>query len=206
MNAGTVFIVDDDPAVRDALQLLLETDGYAVVSFPSAPAMLSSVTRESAGCVIADVRMPEVSGLDLLLEMKNRNLHLPIIIITGHGDVPLAVEAMKRGAVDFLEKPFDDDALFAAVKRALSKHETVQSRHAEVRRSSERFLSLTKREREILERLVEGHSNKVIAHDLGISVRTVEAHRANVMAKMRVKNLAELVRIFLTHGTRQNLS
>lgn len=197
MNPGTVFVVDDDPAVRDALQLLLESEGYAVSSFPSAPSMLSAVGPESAGCVIADVRMPEVSGLDLILEMKNRNLRLPIIIITGHGDVPLAVEAMKRGAVDFLEKPFDDDALFAAVKRALSRDAAEQSRYSDERRMSERFMSLTKREREILERLAEGYSNKVIAHDLGISVRTVEAHRANVMAKMRVRNLAELVRMVL---------
>ncbi|MGD9545081.1 MAG: response regulator FixJ [Methylocystis sp.] len=197
MTAGKVYIVDDDPAVRDALQLLLEAEGYVVTSFPSAPAMLLSVGPESAGCIVADVRMPEVSGLDLLVELKNRNLGLPIIIITGHGDVPLAVEAMKRGAVDFLEKPFDDQALFAAVKRALSKHEAVQSRQAEERQMSERLATLTKREREILEMLVDGRSNKVIAHDLGISVRTVEAHRANVMTKMRVKNLAELVRMFL---------
>lgn len=196
MNSRTIYVVDDDSGARDALQLLLESEGYAVSSFPSAPAMLSSLGPKSAGCVIAGVRMPGLSGLDLIVEMKNRNLRLPIII-TGHGDVPLAVEAMKRGAVDFLEKPFDDEALFAAVKRALSQDAAVHSSRNEEPHAPERFKSLTKRERQILERLVEGRSNKVIAHDLDISVRTVEAHRANVMAKMGVKNLAELVRMFL---------
>ncbi|TLG73721.1 response regulator FixJ [Methylocystis sp. B8] len=197
MSSRTIYIVDDDSAVREALQLLLESEGYAVSGFPSASAMLSSLGPESAGCVIADVRMPGLSGLDLIVEMKSRNLRLPIIIITGHGDVPLAVEAMKRGAVDFLEKPFDDEALFAAVKRALLPDATAQENRTEESHAPERFMLLTKRERQILERLVEGRSNKVIAHDLDISVRTVEAHRANVMAKMRVKNLAELVRMFL---------
>lgn len=197
MTSGTVHVVDDDPAVRDALKLLLESEGYEVSGFPSALDMLSSLGPESAGCVIADVRMPQVSGLDLLIEMKTRNLRLPVIIVTGHADVPLAVEAMKRDAVDFLEKPFDDDALLAAVERALSQDAAEQSRQADERRTSERLMSLTKREREILEKLAEGQSNKIIARDLGISVRTVEAHRANVMAKMRVKNIAELVRMFL---------
>lgn len=197
MSSGTVYIVDDDQPVRDALQLRLEIEGYDVLSFASVSALLSSVGSESAGCIIADVRMPEVSGLDLLVEVKRRRLRLPIIIITGHADVPLAVEAMKRGAVDFLEKPVDEDLLFAAVVRALSLDAAVQEGHADERQISERFLSLTKRERQILEGLVAGRPNKVIAHELGISVRTVEAHRANIMTKKGVKNLAGLIRLFL---------
>lgn len=192
-----IYIVDDDPAVRDALQLLLATDGYCVKTYPSAPAFLAEATSDSAGCVVADVRMPEMSGLDMLVEMKRRNLRLPVIIITGHGDVPLAVEAMKRGAEDFIEKPFDDEALFQSVKRALSHGAVVQLRYAEERKTADKLQLLTKREREILEKLAEGRSNKVIAHELGISVRTAEVHRANVMTKMRAKNLAELVRMVI---------
>lgn len=193
-----IYIVDDDAAVRDALRLLLATEGYSVATFPSAPALLASVTSDSVGCVIADVRMPEVSGLELLAELRRRDLRLPVIIITGHGDVPLAVEAMKSGAVDFLEKPFDDEALFESVKRASSQGAVVQLRHAEERKTADKLMMLTKREREILERLAEGRSNKVIAHELGISVRTAEVHRANVMTKMRAKNLAELIRMVIT--------
>lgn len=197
MMSEMVYVVDDDPAVRDALQLLLVTEGYCVKTFASAATFLVEIGADSGGCVVADVRMPKMSGLDLLVEIKRMELRLPVIIITGHGDVPLAVEAMKRGAVDFLEKPFDDEALFQSVKRAMTHGALVQSRYAEGRKTADKLMMLTKREREILERLAEGRSNKVIAHELGISVRTAEVHRANVMTKMRAKNIAELIRMVL---------
>lgn len=197
MNSGPVYIVDDDPAIRDALQLLLATEGLSVQAFPSALAFLDVVGEASAGCVVADVRMPEMSGIDMLAELRRRNVLLPVIIITGHGDVPLAVEAMKRGAIDFLEKPFDDEALLASVRRGLSSANAGKPWSAEDQEIIDRLAHLTKREREILEKLVEGRSNKVIAHELGISVRTAEVHRANVMTKMRARNLAELIRMVL---------
>ena len=202
MKRGVVHIVDDDRAVRDAVRLLLSTEGFSAQSHVSAPAFLDAVQSGSTGCIVADVRMPEMSGLDLIDEVKARNLPLPIIIITGHGDIPLAVEAMKRGAIDFLEKPFDNETLIELVERGLSHGHIAQLRHTEEKEAAKRILTLTKREREILEKLAEGRSNKVIAHELGISVRTAEVHRANVMTKMRARNLAELVRMALA-GARE---
>jgi FixJ family two-component response regulator len=193
---ATVFVVDDDPAVRAGLQALLDAKGFAVEGFDSAESFLSAIAPDRTGCVIADVRMPGMSGLDLQREMKRRAFRQSIVIITGHGDVPLAVAALKAGAVDFLEKPFDSDAIVASVEEALRR--TAPSRIApDVDRAAlaGRVRELTVREREVMDLVVAGHPNKVVAHRLGIAVRTVEIHRARVMEKTGARNLSELVRL-----------
>jgi two-component system, LuxR family, response regulator FixJ len=201
---ATVFIVDDDPAVREGLRALLEAKGFAVECFQSAEAFLAAVDGERRGCVIADVRMPGMSGLDLQREMKRRALNLPIVIITGHGDVPLAVAALKAGAVDFLEKPFDADAILATVEEALRRvAATRPAGEIDPAAIAARVGQLTAREREVMDLVVAGHPNKVVAHRLGIAVRTVEIHRARVMEKTGVRNLSELVRLsILLESTR----
>jgi len=192
-----VHVIDDDDAVRDAVGLLLSTEGYKVHTYSSAPAFLKAIPHKCEGCVVTDVRMPEMNGIDLIARMKEERLMLPVIVLTAHADVPLAVEAMKLGAIDLLEKPFDDAALLAAVEAALEKRNAEESRSRENLVIKSRLASLTKRENEILAGLLRGLSNKVIAHDLGISIRTAEVHRANIMSKMRAGNLAELVKMAL---------
>jgi len=193
---ATIFIVDDDAAVREGLQALLAAKGFAVECFKSAEDFLAAIDPGRGGCVVADVRMPGMSGLDLQREMKRRNLTLAIIIITGHGDVPLAVAALKAGAVDFLEKPFDADAILASVDEAL-RRAAPTSAAAEIDRAAlaARVKELSAREREVMDLVVAGHPNKVVAHRLGIAVRTVEIHRARVMEKTGARNLSELVRL-----------
>ena len=193
---ATVFIVDDDPAVRDGLQALLDAKGFAVECFNSAEAFLAAIDPGRSGCVVADVRMPGMSGLDLQREVKRRALKLATVIITGHGDVPLAVAALKAGAVDFLEKPFDADAILASVEEALRRAASARP-DAEIDREALalRIKELTAREREVMDLVVAGHPNKVVAHRLGIAVRTVEIHRARVMEKTGARNLSELVRL-----------
>lgn len=192
-----VHIIDDDAAVRDAVGLLLGTEGFEVHTYPSAPAFLKAISAQKDGCVVTDVRMPEMTGIDLIARMKSDRIAMPVIVLTAHADVPLAVEAMKLGAIDLLEKPFEDDALLAAVETALERRNAEQSRSRESLAIKNRLASLTRRENEILAGLLRGLSNKVIAHDLGISIRTAEVHRANIMAKMRAGNLAELVKMAL---------
>lgn len=189
-----VFVVDDDDAVRESLRLLLESAGFSVTDFASAVSFLDGHVAETGGCVVADIRMPDMDGLELQEALVERRTSLPFIAMTGHGDVPLAVRAMKAGAVDFIEKPFEADDLIAAVERAL---EISRSRSASYSSSQAAELvgSLTNRERQVLEHLVAGHANKVIAHALDISPRTVEVHRANLMDKMKVRSLPEVVRI-----------
>jgi two-component system response regulator FixJ len=201
---ATVFIVDDDPAVREGLQALLDAKGFAVECFASAEAFLAAIGAERRGCVIADVRMPGMSGLDLQREMKRRAQDLPIIIITGHGDVPLAVAALKAGAVDFLEKPFDAVAILDTVDEALRRIEANRPAGGMDRAAiAARVGQLTAREREVMDLVVAGHPNKVVAHRLGIAVRTVEIHRARVMEKTGARNLSELVRLsILLESTR----
>lgn len=195
-NDGPVHVVDDDPAVRQSLAFLLATDGLAVRLHESAVAFLDAVADPS-GCILTDVRMPAVDGIEFLRRLKQRGTRVPVIVMTGHADVPLAVAAMKAGAVDFIEKPFDDEILLASIRSALSQAE--QDADAVARRSfvRTRMAGLTERERQVLAGLVAGKANKVIALDLGISPRTVEIYRANVMAKLEAGSLSELVRMTL---------
>jgi two-component system, LuxR family, response regulator FixJ len=204
MNASSiVHVIEDDPAVRDSLDLLLAAEGFDGRIHASGRDFLSSVTPGEKACVVTDVRMPEISGLDLISMMKQRGVLMPVIVITAHGDVPLAVEAMKQGAVDFFQKPFEDGAFLAAVRHALASGDEDARLLAERRAQNDDFASLTGRESEVLSRLLQGLSNKAIARELGISVRTVEVHRANVMTKTRAKNLAELVRMALNYQGRK---
>lgn len=191
----TVFIVDDDPAVREGLKALLTAKRLAVETFESAEAFLAQVQPGRTGCVLADVRMPGMSGLDLQRELKRRAMALPTVIITGHGDVPLAVAALKAGAVDFLEKPFDSDAILASIDEALRRGSARTEAGFNRAELAARFAELTPREREVMTLVVGGHPNKVVAHRLGIAVRTVEIHRARVMEKLGARNLSELVRM-----------
>ncbi len=192
-----VHVVDDDVAVRKSLAFLLASEGLPVRLHESASAFLDEVADAEAGCVVTDVRMPGIDGLELIRRLKERGITLPVIVITGHADVPMAVQAMKEGAIDFLEKPFGDEVFLATVREALSRYEKSSHQDAQVAQVQSRFEALSERERQVLDGLVAGKANKVIAYDLGISPRTVEIYRANVMAKMQAKSLSELVRLAL---------
>ncbi|HZB62081.1 MAG TPA: response regulator FixJ [Microvirga sp.] len=199
-NEGVVHVVDDDLAVRQSLSFLLASDGLPVRLHESALAFLDAMTDTSTGCIVTDVRMPGIDGIELLRRLKARGFSLPVIVMTGHADVPMAVEAMKEGAVDFIEKPFDDDMFLAAVRSALRLQEQHAQRDAQITEVQARLQGLSERERQVLEGLVAGKANKVIAYDLGISPRTVEIYRANVMTKMQAGSLSELVRMALVVG------
>ena len=193
----TIYVVDDDKPALNSLSLLLTAEGYAVRSHESAGTFLDGIKQNERGCVIADVRMPGMSGLDLLAVMKGRRVSMPVIFVTGHGDVHLAVEAMKRGATDFFEKPLDAGALLASVRSALMSENDICPSNAETRILQKRFATLSKREKEVLAGLLRGQHNKVIAKELGISMRTVEVHRAHLMNKMQAESLPELVKMAL---------
>jgi two-component system response regulator FixJ len=196
-----VHVIDDDEAVRESIDFLLRSAGLSVRTYDSASSFLDAAPKIAAGCIVTDVRMPGLSGIELLRRLGEMQIGLPVIVITGHGDVPLAVEAMKCGAVDFLEKPFDDDVLLASVRAALNRSEegaAVEAERADIRA---RIAALTQRERDVLEGLVAGHPNKVIAFRLEISPRTVEIYRANLMTKMKAGSLSELVRMALVAGS-----
>ena len=197
---AVVYVIDDDEAVRDSLRFLLNTAGLVAQTYESATSFLNHLPRVKAGCIVTDVRMPGLSGLDLLRRLKELHSAVPVIVITGHGDVPLAVEAMKSGAADFLEKPFNDEALLAAVNVALRDQGASAKRDADRVGVMDRLATLTARERQVLEGLVAGHPNKTIAFDHGISPRTVEIYRANVMSKMQATSLSDLVRMALIAG------
>lgn len=199
-DKAIVHVIDDDDAVRESLAFLLGTAGIDVQTYESAVAFLKVAPEVKLGCVITDVRMPELSGVDLLRRLRELKLGVPVIVITGHGDVPLAVEAMKIGAVDFLEKPFDDEVLLASVRSALSQLDRDSKRQAERGEIEGRLATLSNRERDVLEGLVAGHANKQIAYDLGISPRTIEIYRANLMTKMQAASLSDLVRMALIAG------
>ncbi|HKD30084.1 MAG TPA: response regulator FixJ [Xanthobacteraceae bacterium] len=201
MAADTiVHVIDDDEAVRQSIEFLLGTSGITARTYDSASAFLNALPTIGSGCIITDVRMPGISGIDLLRRLGEMRIKMPVIVITGHGDVPLAVEAMKIGAIDFLEKPFADDLLLASVQSALNRSQENAARDAERAEVQARLATLTNREREVLEGLVVGKPNKVIACDLAISPRTVEIYRANVMTKMEAASLSELVRMALVAG------
>jgi two-component system response regulator FixJ len=192
-----IFVVDDDDGVRHSIRALLESSGYVVEDYGSPQPFLENLGSRSEGCVIADMRMPHMSGLELHQELLDRGSQLPVIIITGYGDVALAVRAMKSGAADFIPKPVDPDELLASVKRALDRTHKTRGREAEARTAKQMLELLTPREREVFEQLVIGRSNKVAAHQLGISPRTIETHRARIMEKMGARSLSEIVRLAL---------
>jgi two-component system response regulator FixJ len=195
-----VHVIDDDDAVRHSLAFLLGTAKIEVKTYDSAMAFLAIATNVKSGCIITDVRMPEISGIDLLRRLKELKVGVPVIVVTGHGDVPLAVEAMKIGAAEFLEKPFDDEVLLNAVRSALSKQNTDSKREAERADIDSRLAALSNRERDVLQGLVSCLANKQIAFNLGISPRTVEIYRANLMTKMQASSLSDLVRMALVAG------
>ena len=190
-----VHVIDDDEAMRESLRFLLESAGFAARTYETATLFLDTATSLVGGCIVTDVRMPGMSGLDLVRQLKSRDISLPIVMITGHGDVPLAVESMKAGVADFLEKPFDDEALLRAIRSA-----TARPSDAAAEPFKALLANLSPREIDVLHGVVDGKANKVIAYELGISPRTVEVYRANVMTKTRAGGLAELVRMALLAG------
>ncbi len=195
-----IFVVDDDEAVRNSLAALLSSEGYEAQTFASAKAFLDCYVPSANCCLIADIRMPDMDGLELQEELNRRQVKLPIIMVTGHGDVPLAVRAMKAGAIDFLEKPYDEAVLLATVSRCAQVAHMAVSNTATNGEFQARLETLTERERQVLQLLATGKPNKVIAYELTISPRTVEIHRARVMEKMRASSLAELVRMVVALG------
>jgi two-component system response regulator FixJ len=196
MSNECVFVVDDDTGIRDSLRMLLEAAGLQVRCFNSAEAFLSDPALKR-GCLIVDVRMPGMSGLELQEEIIRRQIPLAVIVMTGHADIPLAVRAMKAGAVDFLEKPFDSGLLMESVRRALELGSKTRSKKDETRTAKRLLTHLSPRERTVLDKLVQGQPNKIVAYELGISPRTVEIHRAHIMIKMDASSLADLVRAVL---------
>jgi two-component system response regulator FixJ len=200
MTAPPILIVDDDNDVRDSLRALLESAGFFVRDFDSAKKVLADADLRQGACLIADIRMPDMDGLELQEELRRRGIGLPVIIVTGHGDVPLAVRAMKAGALDFIEKPFDGDQMMESIKRAIAHSSGSRSQTALAEAARDRIAGLTARERQVLEHLVVGRANKVIAYELDISPRTVEIHRAHLMEKMQAKSLSELIRLALAGG------
>jgi two-component system response regulator FixJ len=200
MAEGKVYVIDDDQAMRDSLEFLLGSAGFEVLPFESAERFIEELPALAFGCVVSDVRMPGVDGIELLKHLKAERSPLPIIVMTGHGDIPLAVEAMKLGALDFLEKPFDDDRLIVMIGSALKQGRAHAEGEALTAEISERIASLSPRERQVMEGLVAGLSNKQIARDYDISPRTIEVYRANVMTKMQASSLSELVRLAMRGG------
>ncbi len=199
---AVVHLIDDDDGVRQSLAFMLTASGYAVRVYESALLFLEALDTLQPGCIVTDVRMPGMDGLALQRELKALNVSMPVIVITGHGDVPLAVQAMKAGAVDFIEKPFNDEALLSAIRVAVDRHAQDAGRDSQIVAIKARLATLSAREMEVLDGLVRGHPNKTIAYDLQISARTVEVHRANVMTKMGAASLSELLRmVFIARPT-----
>jgi two-component system response regulator FixJ len=200
LSDAIVHVIDDDEAMRESLAFLLDTAGFAARTYESAVAFLGRSGELEPGCIVTDIRMPEMNGLELVRKLKERGVPHRVIVITGHGDVPLAVEAMKAGVVDFLEKPFNDDALLGAVRSALDASERASQQDAERKRFETMLESLSPREQDVLRGVVAGKPNKIIAYELGISPRTVEVYRANVMTKTGAGGLSDLVRMALLAG------
>ncbi len=198
---GNVYVIDDDPAMRDSLEFLLGTAEFDVSLFESAVGFLEVVPTLEFGCVVSDVRMPGIDGMDLLKRLKGSGILLPVVIMTGHGDVPLAVEAMKLGAIDFIEKPFEDDRLIGMIEIALKQPKDGVRNDTVAPDIAARIATLSPRERQVMDGLVAGLSNKVIAREFDISPRTIEVYRANVMTKMQASSLSELGRLAIRGGT-----
>jgi two-component system response regulator FixJ len=196
-NEAIVYVIDDDEGARHSLEFLLDVAGIRVRSFHSADAFLKASPPLAGACVVTDVRMPGMSGIELAEELKRRGAEVSVIVITGHADVPLAIQAMKAGVSDFIEKPFDDEAMLSAIRGAIAEQAGTEEAQAERQAVVERIASLSPREREVMDGLVAGKANKAIAFDLGISARTVEVYRANVMMKMQAKTLSELVQMVM---------
>jgi two-component system response regulator FixJ len=199
-DRGRVYVIDDDEAMRDSLSFLLDSANFKVTLFETALAFLDALPSLEFGCVVSDVRMPGLDGIELLKRMKAGHSTFPIVIMTGHGDVPLAVEAMKLGAVDFLEKPFEDERLVGMIETAIHRAEPAARSEALTQDIAARIASLSPRERQVMDGLIAGLSNKLIARDYDISPRTIEVYRANVMTKMQANSLSELVRLAMRAG------
>jgi two-component system, LuxR family, response regulator FixJ len=195
-----VHIIDDDSAVRESLAFLLGAAEIAVKTYDSAMSFLDTLPVVESGCIVTDIRMPKISGIGLLQRLQERAVQIPVIVITGHGDVPLAVEAMRLGAVDFLEKPFDEEVLLSSIKSAFERRRVSEQQEGKIAEVQARLASLSPRERQVLDGLVAGNPNKTIAFDLGISPRTVEVYRANLMTKMEATSLSDLVRMAIIAG------
>ncbi len=199
-NKGKVYVIDDDEAMRDSLNFLLDSAGFEVKLFETAQNFLESYPKLDFGCVVSDVRMPGIDGIELLKRLKTDHSALPVVIMTGHGDIPLAVEAMKLGAVDFLEKPFEDERLTTMIEGAIRQAEPAAKNEAIAQDIAARVATLSPRERQVMNGLIAGLSNKLIARDYDISPRTIEVYRANVMTKMQANSLSELVRMAMRAG------
>ena len=199
-SKGKVYVIDDDAAMRDSLNFLLDAADFDVTLFETATKFLDILPDLKFGCVVSDVRMPGLDGIELLKRMKTLNSLFPIVIMTGHGDIPLAVEAMKLGAVEFLEKPFEDDRLIGVIEAAIRQGEPTAKNEAVAHDIASRIATLSPRERQVMDGLIAGLSNKLIARDYNISPRTIEVYRANVMTKMQANSLSELVRLAMRAG------
>jgi two-component system response regulator FixJ len=196
----TIHLVDDDEAIRRSVSFMLRTSGYLVKTYPSGVEFLAVAREAVTGCILLDVRMPDMDGLDVQQALKERGVLMPVIVLTGHGDINLAVQAMKAGAVDFIEKPFEKPVLIGAIEEGFARIDQAGRRHARADEAKVRLETLTPREYDVLRGLVRGHPNKTIAYDLGISPRTVEIHRANLMGKLGVPSLSEALRIAFAAG------
>lgn len=194
-NEPVVHVIDDDRAVRESLEFLLDCAGMRVKGYESADSFLAALPKLEPGCIVTDVRMPGMSGIELVERLKALGSMNPVIVITGHADVPMAIHAMKQGVADFIEKPFGDEAILESIRSALDRQDRLSGQQAERERVRGRLAALSPRESDVLDGLVEGRPNKVIAFDLGISARTVEVYRANLMTKMQAGSLSELVRM-----------
>ncbi|WP_309629285.1 response regulator FixJ [Brevundimonas sp.] len=199
-NEPIVHVVDDDAAVRDSLAFLLDTADLVSRTYDSAAALLVHAGNLAPGCIVTDVRMPDMNGLEMVRRLSDLGVRHPVIVMTGHADVPLAIEAVRAGVKDFIEKPFDDEAMLSSIRSALADLAGSAGREGQDAEVRDRLASLSSRERQVLEGLVAGRANKVIAYDLEISPRTVEVYRANVMTKMQARSLSELVRMTILAG------